>query len=183
MVHRFLADPVVEVQVADQRSAARARTATGAERTRLWDEALKFWPPYADSQRKTEREIPVVVSDPIRASQGGRVLARKITGSPSGRAATHCEEPIHSVRQQLVALALAAKPPGRTGRLAHGCARETGRPRHDGHVSRGTSIYALGVYRQGAYSVDDTQVLRSGAPADRRQPGTKTERFRLTEYS
>jgi proline iminopeptidase len=45
---------------------ARARTATSAERTRLWDEALKFWPPYAEYQRKTEREIPVVVLDPVR---------------------------------------------------------------------------------------------------------------------
>jgi hypothetical protein len=27
--------------------------------------ALEFWPPYADCQKKTEREIPVVVLDPI----------------------------------------------------------------------------------------------------------------------
>ncbi len=62
----ILADPVVEVQVGTKKMLARARTATGAERTRLWDEALKFWPPYADYQRKTAREIPVVVLDPVR---------------------------------------------------------------------------------------------------------------------
>jgi proline iminopeptidase len=62
----ILADPVVEVQVRTKKIQARARTATGAERTRLWDEALKFWPPYADYQRKTEREIPVVVLEPLR---------------------------------------------------------------------------------------------------------------------
>jgi len=28
--------------------------------------SLEFWPPYADYQRKTEREIPVVVLDPVR---------------------------------------------------------------------------------------------------------------------
>jgi hypothetical protein len=28
--------------------------------------SLGFWPPYADCQRKTEREIPVVVLDPVR---------------------------------------------------------------------------------------------------------------------
>jgi deazaflavin-dependent oxidoreductase (nitroreductase family) len=61
----ILADPVVEVQVGTKKIQARARTATGAERTRLWDEALKFWPPYTDYQRKTEREIPVVVLDPV----------------------------------------------------------------------------------------------------------------------
>ncbi len=44
---------------------AKARIATGEERTRLWSEALKFWPPYADYEKKTEREIPVVVLDPV----------------------------------------------------------------------------------------------------------------------
>jgi proline iminopeptidase len=60
------ANPDVEVQVGTRKMRARARTATGAERARLWAEALQFWPPYADYQRQTEREIPVVVLDPIR---------------------------------------------------------------------------------------------------------------------
>ena len=59
------AHPDVEVQVGTKKLKAKARTATGAERTRLWEIALKFWPPYADYQQKTEREIPVVVLDPI----------------------------------------------------------------------------------------------------------------------
>jgi proline iminopeptidase len=62
----LVANPEVEVQVGTQKMKARARTATGEERTRLWQEALKFWPPYAEYQRKTEREIPVVVLDPVR---------------------------------------------------------------------------------------------------------------------
>ena len=62
----LLADPEVEVQVGTAKMKARARTATGEERARLWQEALKFWPPYADYQKKTEREIPVVVLDPVR---------------------------------------------------------------------------------------------------------------------
>ena len=62
----ILVDPVVEVQVGTKKMPARARTATATERTRLWAEALKFWPFYADYQRKTEREIPVVVLDPLR---------------------------------------------------------------------------------------------------------------------
>jgi deazaflavin-dependent oxidoreductase (nitroreductase family) len=62
----LVAHPVAEVQVGTRTFQARARTATGAERARLWDQALRFWPPYADYQRKTEREIPVVVLDPIR---------------------------------------------------------------------------------------------------------------------
>ena len=62
----LLANPDVEVQVVTAKMKARARTATGEERARLWEKALKFWPPYADYQRKTEREIPVVVLDPVR---------------------------------------------------------------------------------------------------------------------
>jgi deazaflavin-dependent oxidoreductase (nitroreductase family) len=62
----LLANPEVEVQVGTAKMKARARTATGEERARLWQKALEFWPPYADYQRKTEREIPVVVLDPVR---------------------------------------------------------------------------------------------------------------------
>ncbi len=61
----LLANPDVEVQVGTAKIKAHARTATGEERTRLWATALKFWPPYADYQLKTEREIPVVVLDPV----------------------------------------------------------------------------------------------------------------------
>ena len=62
----LVANPEVEVQVGTAKMTARARTAAGAERAKLWQEALKFWPPYADYQTKTEREIPVVVLDPVR---------------------------------------------------------------------------------------------------------------------
>ena len=61
----LLANPEVEVQVGTKKLKARARTTTGAERALLWEKALKVWPPYADYQKKTEREIPVVVLDPV----------------------------------------------------------------------------------------------------------------------
>jgi deazaflavin-dependent oxidoreductase (nitroreductase family) len=61
----ILANPEVEVQVGTKTVKARARTTSGEERERLWVKALKFWPPYADYKLKTEREIPVVVLDPI----------------------------------------------------------------------------------------------------------------------
>lgn len=54
-------DPDVEVQVRGDRFSARARTATGDERTQLWAEMLKHWPQYDEYQTKTDREIPVVV--------------------------------------------------------------------------------------------------------------------------
>ena len=61
----LVANRDVEVQVGTRKFKARARTTEGAERARLWQEALKFWPPYAAYQKKTEREIPVVVLDPV----------------------------------------------------------------------------------------------------------------------
>ncbi len=61
----ILANPNVEVQAGTTKVKARARTATGAERAQLWKQALEFWPPYAEYQTKTEREIPVVVLDPV----------------------------------------------------------------------------------------------------------------------
>ena len=54
------------MQVGTEQFKARARTATGEERARLWQKALEFWPSYADYQKKTEREILVVVLDPVR---------------------------------------------------------------------------------------------------------------------
>jgi deazaflavin-dependent oxidoreductase (nitroreductase family) len=61
----ILANPEVEVQVGTAKLKARARIATGDERARLREKALEFWPPYANYQRKTEREIPIVVLDPV----------------------------------------------------------------------------------------------------------------------
>jgi deazaflavin-dependent oxidoreductase (nitroreductase family) len=61
----ILANPDVEVQVGTKKMSARARTTAGEERLQLWKKALEFWPPYADYQLKTEREIPVVVLDPV----------------------------------------------------------------------------------------------------------------------
>jgi deazaflavin-dependent oxidoreductase (nitroreductase family) len=62
----ILANPEVDVQVGTKKMHARARTATGEERARLWDQAVKFFPPYAEYKLKTGgREIPVVVLDPV----------------------------------------------------------------------------------------------------------------------
>jgi proline iminopeptidase len=62
----ILAHPEVEIQVGTAKIKAKARTASGEERARLWETALEFWPPYADYQKKAEgREIPVVVLDPV----------------------------------------------------------------------------------------------------------------------
>ena len=54
-------NPEAELQVMGERFHARARTATGDERERLWRAMNEIWPPYDSYAQRTEREIPVVV--------------------------------------------------------------------------------------------------------------------------
>ena len=54
-------EPEVELQVKDEVFPARARTAQGEERARLWKLAAQQWPDYDAYQTRTDREIPVVV--------------------------------------------------------------------------------------------------------------------------
>ncbi|MET0295567.1 MAG: nitroreductase/quinone reductase family protein, partial [Phenylobacterium sp.] len=55
------AQPRVQVQIKDDVFDATARTAEGAERARILDEAVKAWPQYETYQQATDRKIPVVV--------------------------------------------------------------------------------------------------------------------------
>jgi deazaflavin-dependent oxidoreductase (nitroreductase family) len=55
------ADPEATIQVKHEQIPVRASTAEGEERTRLWQLMTEVWPPYDDYQKKTSREIPVVV--------------------------------------------------------------------------------------------------------------------------
>jgi deazaflavin-dependent oxidoreductase (nitroreductase family) len=54
-------DPQVELQVKGEVFPARARTAEGEARERLWKLAAQQWPDYDEYQKKTDRQIPVVV--------------------------------------------------------------------------------------------------------------------------
>jgi proline iminopeptidase len=49
------------VQVGREQFTAHARVATGKEREQLWEQMVQMAPPYRDYQKKTKREIPVVV--------------------------------------------------------------------------------------------------------------------------
>jgi deazaflavin-dependent oxidoreductase (nitroreductase family) len=59
------ANPEVGVQVKGDTFRARARTAEGEERERLWKSMNEIWPHYDEYQTKTTRQIPVVVLDRI----------------------------------------------------------------------------------------------------------------------
>jgi deazaflavin-dependent oxidoreductase (nitroreductase family) len=53
--------PEATIQVKGERIPVAATDAEGDERVRLWQLMTETWPAYDDYQRKTEREIPVVV--------------------------------------------------------------------------------------------------------------------------
>jgi deazaflavin-dependent oxidoreductase (nitroreductase family) len=54
-------NPEVEVQVKGDRFKARARTASPEEKPELWQTMTSEWPDYDAYQKRTDREIPVVV--------------------------------------------------------------------------------------------------------------------------
>ena len=68
--YNILSTPEVGVEVVTQsgvdKFAAHARIAEGAERQRLYDAQAAVMPNFAEYQKNTSREIPVVVLEPRR---------------------------------------------------------------------------------------------------------------------
>ena len=60
----LLAHPDVKIQVRDKVIPVSARTATPAEKKRVWPIMTAQWPGYDDYQTKTTRDIPVVLLTP-----------------------------------------------------------------------------------------------------------------------
>jgi deazaflavin-dependent oxidoreductase (nitroreductase family) len=56
--------PDVELTVAGRRRAFVARTATPVEKSDLWPAVVAAYPGYARYQRKTNRDIPLVICEP-----------------------------------------------------------------------------------------------------------------------
>ena len=56
--------PDVEVTVRGETLHMHARTASAEERAELWPRIVGAYPGYAGYQRKTKREIPVVICEP-----------------------------------------------------------------------------------------------------------------------
>jgi deazaflavin-dependent oxidoreductase (nitroreductase family) len=59
--HNVVADPRVELQDGPVRQDMTAREVTGEERRQWWERAVTAYPPYAEYQTRTDREIPVFV--------------------------------------------------------------------------------------------------------------------------
>jgi F420H(2)-dependent quinone reductase len=65
--HNLTADPHVELQDGPAKQDMVARLLTGDERAQWWERAVAAFPNYAEYQRKTDREIPVFLLEPMAA--------------------------------------------------------------------------------------------------------------------
>lgn len=61
----LVAEPVIELQDGAVNREYRAREVFGDEKDRWWRRAVDAYPDYADYQRKTDRQIPVFVLEPV----------------------------------------------------------------------------------------------------------------------
>jgi deazaflavin-dependent oxidoreductase (nitroreductase family) len=62
--HNLRANPDTTVQVGRRRMPVRARPAMPDERSRIWPRAVAVWRDYANYQRRTRRQIPIVILEP-----------------------------------------------------------------------------------------------------------------------
>jgi deazaflavin-dependent oxidoreductase (nitroreductase family) len=62
--YNFRANPRVQLQDGPVKRDMTAREVTGAERDEWWERAVAAYPPYAEYQQNTSREIPVFVLGP-----------------------------------------------------------------------------------------------------------------------
>jgi deazaflavin-dependent oxidoreductase (nitroreductase family) len=53
-----------EIQLGGERRRVRVREASPDERERLWPRVVAVWPDYAAYQRRTSREIPLIILSP-----------------------------------------------------------------------------------------------------------------------
>src|ERR1700712_3923201 len=63
--HNFLAHPEVDLQDGPVKKSYRARVVEGEERADWWKHAVETWPTYGEYQKKTDREIPGFVLEPV----------------------------------------------------------------------------------------------------------------------
>ncbi|HEV2745230.1 MAG TPA: nitroreductase family deazaflavin-dependent oxidoreductase [Rubrobacter sp.] len=60
------AHPEATVEVGGRKTRVRATEARGGEKARLWEGLVRIYPSYEAYQKRTDREIPVVLLDPIQ---------------------------------------------------------------------------------------------------------------------
>ena len=61
--HNLLADPTVLIQDGPEPFETTVRLANGGERAEWWDRSVAAFSPYAEYQEKTDREIPLFLTE------------------------------------------------------------------------------------------------------------------------
>lgn len=59
------ANPEAKVEMKGRKIRVRVREVHAEEKARLWERLVRMYPPYQRYQKKTDREIPVVVLEPV----------------------------------------------------------------------------------------------------------------------
>ena len=59
------AHPRIELQDGPVKKTMLAREVTGQEKEIWWERAVAAFPPYADYQRRTDRQIPLLLLEPV----------------------------------------------------------------------------------------------------------------------
>ncbi len=63
--HNLRAHPRVQAEVGTETRDLIARVADDAERAPLWETWKSEWPGFADYEKRTDRQIPVVILEPV----------------------------------------------------------------------------------------------------------------------
>jgi deazaflavin-dependent oxidoreductase (nitroreductase family) len=62
--HNLMANPDTSIQIGSMHRLVHARVADTQERERLWPKVVQVYGGYEDYQRRTDREIPLVILEP-----------------------------------------------------------------------------------------------------------------------
>ncbi len=66
----LMASPVTEIEIGSETRRVRAEVASPEEKAQLWPRLVEMYPSYAEYQKKTDREIPVVILRPDTERRG-----------------------------------------------------------------------------------------------------------------
>ena len=80
--HNLLAQPQVTAEIGTQTVELVARVADGDERECIWAAQKAAYPGFADYERKTTRQIPVIVLEPARLWRASAVRAERLRAVP-----------------------------------------------------------------------------------------------------
>ena len=61
----LMANPEATVEIEDREVRVKAEEADSEEKSRLWQKMVEMYPAYDDYQKKTEREIPLLILRPV----------------------------------------------------------------------------------------------------------------------